>query len=223
MERRWVRQDRGQAFPIYIVVIAALLFAALAFFVIGQASVTRSDAQGAADAAALAAAQDTRDHLLPGMVLAELQPKDWEAVLAGNRLDSAGACGKASDFAESNGATASCTADGLSFKVAVSTERTVGNSVIPGTNDMKGTADATAVIEPRCHLGAAVPPAPTPTPTPAASSSSSPEPSPGETSPPKPSAVKFLCKGGKEITFDPTKPDPWRTVGRALFDVRLTD
>ncbi|MEU9034341.1 pilus assembly protein TadG-related protein [Streptomyces sp. NPDC048352] len=220
-ERGRGSQDRGQAFPIYIVAIAGLLFAALAFFVIGQASVTRSDAQGAADAAALAAAQDARDHLLPGLVLAELQPKDWEAILKGGRFDSTGACGKAADFAENNGATASCAASGLNFKVSVRTKRTVGSSVIPGTDDMNGTADANAVIEPRCHLESVVPPTPAPTPIPTPSAGEKPPPS--DDSPPKAAAVKIQCKGGKGITFDPAEPSRWRALGRLLFDVRLSD
>ncbi len=208
--------DRGQAFPIYVVMVAGLLFAALAFFVIGQASVTRSDAQGAADAAALAAAQDARDHLVPGLVLSELQPKDWIEVLKGNRFGDGG-CDKADSFAERNGAKASCTSSGLSYTVAVETTRTVGSSVIPGTEGMHGTAKATAVVEPRCHLGDL--PAPSPAPS-ASTGQSSPPPEGGS---PVPTSVKIQCKGGKEITFDPAKPDPWRTLGRSLFDVRLTD
>ncbi|MER7337884.1 pilus assembly protein TadG-related protein [Streptomyces sp. NPDC000075] len=208
--------DGGQAFPAYVVVVAGLLLAALAFFVIGQASVTRSDAQGAADAAALAAAQDARDHLVPGLVLSELQPKDWAEVLKGNRFGTGG-CGKADDFAERNGAKASCRASGLSFTVAVETTRTVGDSVIPGTEGMHGTADATAVIEPRCHLGEL----PVPVPTSSAPAGETPPPADGGS--PKVPTVKIQCKGGKEITFDPAKPDPWRTLGRSLFDVRLTD
>ncbi|MFJ3878609.1 pilus assembly protein TadG-related protein [Streptomyces sp. NPDC090077] len=211
------RGDRGQAFPVYVVVVAGLLFAALAFFVIGQASVTRSDAQGAADAAALAAAQDARDHLAPGLILAELQPKDWIEVLKGNRFGSGG-CDKADSFAEMNGAKASCTSARLSFTVAVETDRSVGSSVIPGTESMRGTARATAEIEPRCHLGDLPVPTPTPTPT----STEPPQP-PTDEGKPKPVSVKIQCKGGKEITFDPSNPDPWRTLGRSLFDVRLTD
>ncbi|MEK8144688.1 pilus assembly protein TadG-related protein [Streptomyces sp. M10(2022)] len=41
--------------------VVGLLFLAFAFFAVGQASATRNGAQGAADAAALAAAQDARD------------------------------------------------------------------------------------------------------------------------------------------------------------------
>ncbi|UQX02743.1 pilus assembly protein TadG-related protein [Streptomyces sp. RerS4] len=207
--------SRGQAFPIYVVVVAGLLFAALALFVVGQASVTRSDAQGAADAAALAAAKDVRDHLAPGVNLVDLEPEGWGEILKGNLFAPGRGCAQADVFAGKNGAKASCTVAGLSVTVAVETERTVGDSVLPGTDGMHGTASATAVIEPRCHLGALPPGGGTPTPTPVGTA----PPTDGPT--PKPATVTIECKGGKGITFDPSKPEPWRTVARALFDVRL--
>ena len=55
--------DSGQAFPIYITVVGGLLCLALAYFAVGQAAVNRNGAQSAADAAALAAALNTRDEL----------------------------------------------------------------------------------------------------------------------------------------------------------------
>ena len=55
--------DAGQAFPIYITVVGGLLFLALAYFAVGQATVNRGGAQTAADAASLAAAQYVRYHL----------------------------------------------------------------------------------------------------------------------------------------------------------------
>ncbi|MFA7765031.1 pilus assembly protein TadG-related protein [Streptomyces sp. NRRL S-448] len=202
--------DQGQAFPIYVVVVAGLLFAAFAFFAVGQAAVTRSDAQGAADAAALAAAREARDHLVPGLDLAALKPKDWEDVLRGKRLDLSGkACEQAAAFASKNDATATCTWAALSFTVEAKTNGTVGRSVIPGTDAMHGTASATAVIEPRCHLGSL--PAPTQSPDPA------------DTGPGESGTIGIQCTGGKELDFDPLKPKPWRTLARTLFDVRLTD
>lgn len=203
MATRVVRgRDCGQAFPIYVVTVAVLLFAALAFFVIGQAGTMRSDAQGAADAAALAAAREARDNLVSGVVLADLQPGDWEEILKGKLFYTAGACAKAKSFAERNGAKATCDPSPLSFSVAVETRGTVGKSVIPGTEAMHGTANATAVIEPRCHLA---------------------QPLPGDGGAAQPGPIEIECKGGKGITFDPSKPDPWHTLGRSLFDVRLTD
>lgn len=102
--------DRGQAFPVYIVAVAGLLFVALAFVVVGMAGNIRSEAQGAADAAALAAAREARDEVFGGLDLADLKPSDWEKILRGKSFDSVGACGKASSFADLNDATATCVA-----------------------------------------------------------------------------------------------------------------
>ncbi|MFI8259560.1 MULTISPECIES: pilus assembly protein TadG-related protein [unclassified Streptomyces] len=202
--------ERGQAFPIYIVLVAGMLFAALAFFVFGQAALTRSNAQGAADAAALAAAREARDHLVPGLDFAKFEPDDWKRILRGEFLDSTGACAAASSFAAKNDASATCTPRTREFAVEVTTNGTVGKSVVPGTDSVHGQAKATAAIEPRCTLDAVPAPGPTPSPTAA----------PGST-PALP--VTFNCKGGKALVLDPSKPDPWRKIARALFDVRLVD
>ncbi|MEU7063525.1 pilus assembly protein TadG-related protein [Streptomyces sp. NPDC046161] len=203
--------DRGQAFPIYIVVVAGLLFAGLAFFVVGMAGVRRSDAQGAADAAALAAARHTRDSALVNRDLLALQPADWEEILKGNGLDATGACAKAVEFASLNAATARC--DSVvppEFTVTVTTDAAVGDSVIRGTESRQSKATATAVIEPRCSLGSA------------------PEPAPSSTSAPgegaeKPVSVSLRCKGGDPLTVDPSKPGSLLGLARTLFTVRLAN
>ncbi|WP_328927382.1 pilus assembly protein TadG-related protein [Streptomyces sp. NBC_00190] len=202
--------DRGQAFPIYIVVVAGLLFAAFAFFVVGMAGATRSNAQGAADAAALAAAREARDNVFLGLDLLDLKPADWEKIANGDLLDERGACGKAVEFAALNDATAECKPAIPEFTVRVTTKDTVGISVVPGTGDISGKATAKALIEPRCSLRSAPIPAPTPTPAP------SPTLSPGERS------VTFVCRG-KTLTLDPAKPGPLSQLARALFNVRLVD
>ncbi|MCX4780710.1 pilus assembly protein TadG-related protein [Streptomyces sp. NBC_01264] len=195
--------DRGQVLPFYAAMMACLLFAALAFVAVGMAGATRSDAQGAADAAALAAARETRDNLLVGMDLLTLTPADWEDILDGDRLDPNGACAKASDFAASNGATAECSAGVLRFTVTTETDKAVGDTVIPGTEDMKGHAAATAVIEPRCTLK----PGPTPTATPSPSAT--------------PGPVAIDCRGGGVVTVDPSTPGSLTKLARQLFNVRL--
>ncbi len=192
-------------------VVVGMVFAALAFFVFGQAAVVRSDAQGAADAAALAAARKARDNLLPRLDLATLKPEDWRDVLDGKSFDMEGACGAAEDFARLNDAKGTCTRSILSFTVEVTTDGTVGDSVVPGTGDMHGRARAVAEVVPRCELGSA--PVPSATPSPA--------PTPAPTDPPSPGPVVIKCKGGKIIRFDPLNPDPWSTLARSLFDVRL--
>ncbi|MEV7580617.1 pilus assembly protein TadG-related protein [Streptomyces erythrochromogenes] len=211
--------DRGQAFPIYVIVVAGLLFAALAFFVVGQASTTRSDAQGAADAAALAAGRAARDDVLLGLDLVSLKPADWTKILEGKLFAVGGACGEASAFAAKNSATVtSCEPALPRFTVSVETEGTVGESVIPGTEGMHGTATATALIKPKCRLGAVSTPAPTPTPT------ATPLPTPsaggGATAEPTPSTVTFVC-GGESVKLDPLKPGSLSELTRRLFSVRL--
>ncbi|MEU6396464.1 pilus assembly protein TadG-related protein [Streptomyces cinnamoneus] len=215
--------DRGQAFPIYVIVVAGLLFAALAFFVVGQASATRSDAQGAADAAALAAGRAARDDVLLGLDLAALAPADWEKILDGKAFEVGEACGEATAFAAKNRATVtSCDPALPRFTVTVETKEAVGQSVIPGTESMHGTATATALIKPRCHLGAAPAPAPTPTPTPTAPAGggSTAPPTPTLTPTPTPSTVNLEC-GGDVIKLDPLKPGSLRGLTRRLFSVRL--
>ncbi|MFI1285001.1 pilus assembly protein TadG-related protein [Streptomyces sp. NPDC020858] len=207
--------DRGQVFPLYAMVVVGMVFAALVFFVFGQAAVVRSNAQGAADAAALAAAREARDNLLPRLDLATLQPEDWRDVLKGKAFYMEGACGAAEDFARLNDAQGTCSRSLLSFTVEVTTDGTVGDSIVPGTRDMHAKASAVAEVVPRCELGPVPAPSATPSPTPTLT------PTPAPTGPPSPGPVVIKCKGGKTIRFDPLNPDPWSTLARRLFDVRL--
>ncbi|MEU2395824.1 pilus assembly protein TadG-related protein [Streptomyces sp. NPDC007369] len=207
--------DRGQAFPIYAAAVVGLLFAALAFFVVGQAGVTRSNAQGAADAAALAAAGEARDNAFRGLDLISLKPDDWENLVDGDLLNGRGACGKAHELAALNDATAQCEAAIPAVTVTVTTNRTVGKSVVPGTEGMPGKATAKARIKPRCSLRSApVPPLPTPNPSPTPSATASPPPEAGN--------VTFVCDG-TSLTLDPAKPGSLAKLARALFTVRLVD
>ncbi|MFD8143349.1 pilus assembly protein TadG-related protein [Streptomyces sp. NPDC059708] len=217
MRRRALKDDRGQAFPIYIVAIVGLLFAALVFFVVGQAGVTRSNAQVAADAAALAAAGEARDDAFLGLDLPGLKPDDWEKLVNGDLLSGEGACAKATEFATLNDATAECAAAIPLVTVTVTTNGTVGQSVVPGTEAVHGKATATARIKPRCSLRSAPSPAPTaPAPTPDPTSS------PTSGSSPGPGSVTFVCDGDP-LTLDLGKPGPLRKLARALFTVRLVD
>ncbi|MEU2226339.1 pilus assembly protein TadG-related protein [Streptomyces sp. NPDC018347] len=143
------RHDAGQAFPIYITVVAGLLFLALAYLAVGQAAVNRSGAQTAADAAALAAAQQTRDQLAGMWVDDVRDPAKWQAIFDG--AGAADSCWRADQLAAQNDATARCTFDApLSYVVDARTNKPVGDSVVPGTENTHSTAHATAVIEPLC-------------------------------------------------------------------------
>jgi hypothetical protein len=149
--------ETGQAAPIYVTAVAGLLFLAFAYFAVGMASASRNDAQGAADAAALAAAQDARDGLREDL-LDLFDPDIWEDLLGGDRLgDTSGPCGKAAEFARKNGAELTgtrCTSvsSPAGFTVEVRNTMPVGESLIPGTENRHAQATATAVIEPRCGI-----------------------------------------------------------------------
>ncbi|MFF9280529.1 pilus assembly protein TadG-related protein [Streptomyces griseosporeus] len=143
--------DRGQAFPIYLTVVGGLLLLALAYFAVGQAAANRNGAQTAADAAALAAAQDTRDQLAAQWLLDLRDPTKWTDIFNGNTQVTP-SCWRAYQLAQQNGAhVENCApADLLSYQVTVETDKTVGDSVVPGTESKHARASATAVIEPLC-------------------------------------------------------------------------
>ncbi|MFF0382556.1 pilus assembly protein TadG-related protein [Streptomyces sp. NPDC004286] len=147
------RGDSGQAFPIYITVAAGLLFLAFAYLAVGQAAVNRSGAQTAADAAALAAAQDRRD-LLAGRWLTDLaDPTAWGDILHG-LTDVGSSCWRADELAAQNDAQVRQCDESppLEVQVEVETNKKVGDSVVPGVSDIRSTRSATAVIEPICDF-----------------------------------------------------------------------
>ncbi|MFH8895374.1 pilus assembly protein TadG-related protein [Streptomyces coeruleorubidus] len=145
--------DAGQAFPIYITVVGGLLFLAFAYFAVGQAAANRNGAQTAADAAALAAAQDRRDQLAGAWVKDVLDPTKWPDIFEGNAEGLQPSCWRAHELAAQNDAQVlSCGPEGLlGFTVEVETNKSVGESVVPGTAERKSDASATAVIEPLCE------------------------------------------------------------------------
>ncbi|GAA0962830.1 MULTISPECIES: pilus assembly protein TadG-related protein [Streptomyces violaceusniger group] len=161
--RRDLRSDAGQAFPIYITAVAGLLFLALALFAVGQAGATRNGGQTAADAAALAAAQDYRDQLRKGFLEAIANGSAWDDLLNGRGPGVGDACDQAQWFADQNGASLSgdgCVPGYLptSFTVTVKTHKPVGKTVIPGTESKYGEATAKAVVTPRCTAESPAPP-----------------------------------------------------------------
>ncbi|EMF28698.1 pilus assembly protein TadG-related protein [Streptomyces pseudogriseolus] len=146
--------DSGQAFPIYITVVGGLLFLAFAYLAVGQAAANRNGAQTAADAAALAAAQERRDQMAGAWLENLLDPEKWQDIFDGMADGLTPSCWRAEQLAASNDATVlSCNADGfLGYTVDVQTNKTVGDSIVPGTETKKSRATATAVIEPRCDF-----------------------------------------------------------------------
>ncbi|MER6060340.1 pilus assembly protein TadG-related protein [Streptomyces sp. NPDC001792] len=151
------RRDAGQAFPIYITVVAGLLFLALAYLAVGQASVNRSGAQTAADAAALAAAQNERDQLTAQWVKALPDPAKWQDIFEGRvAFAELEPCRRAGQLAAQNDAVLNgCFPPGLrKYRVDVQTSKSVGRSVVPGSEKYRSTASATAEIEPLCSFTA---------------------------------------------------------------------
>ncbi|MEU6621818.1 pilus assembly protein TadG-related protein [Streptomyces litmocidini] len=221
MDRRRVdachrRQDAGQAFPVYIAVIAGLLFLAFAYFLVGQAALTRNSAQTAADAAALAAAQDAREQLRDGWIEVILDPGQWDRFLHGvANTDEDSACQQAEEFAARNEAVVTdrgcvpLATEDRGFRVTV---RTTGREA------RQATASAEAVLEPRCTFD---PPGPTPEP-----SETTPDPTPtgpdeGGGEPDDEELVVDLVCGDETWVIDPESP---RLPSAAdLFRVRLSD
>jgi hypothetical protein len=192
--------DAGQAFPIYITVVGGLLFLAFAYFAVGQAAANRNGAQTAADAAALAAAQDRRDQLAGNWVKNVLDPTKWQGIFDG--IPDAGftpSCGRAHQLAALNKARVETCHDPapLRFTVEVETNEPVGDSIVPGTENQKANASATAVIEPLCGFKLPA------------------EDAPDETLP------RLSCKG-RDWDLDPDDL-PILPKPEDLFDVHLAD
>ncbi|MFF5785270.1 pilus assembly protein TadG-related protein [Streptomyces sp. NPDC012693] len=203
-----IQSDSGQAFPVYVAVVAGLLFLAFAYFAVGQAAFTRNNAQTAADAAALAAAQNARDQLREGWVKVILDPDQWHGFLAGEAYDSYSACESAADFAARNGAALTspgCEARSTGFRVTV---LTTGGEADPAR------ASAEAVIEPRCTFEEQEPTS--------EPSTSPPTPPPsGEPEEEEPGPIIGLTCDGKPWDIDPE--DPALPGATALFTVRLSE
>ncbi|MFI8190966.1 pilus assembly protein TadG-related protein [Streptomyces sp. NPDC085946] len=146
--------DTGQAFPIYITVVGGLLFLAFAYFAVGQAAVNRNGAQTAADAAALAAAQETREQLAGQWLDNVLDPTKWRDIFDGKLPAAPTACSRAAQLAEQNDAALDgCDPWGLlGWKVEVETNKPVGDSIVPGTGQRHADATAIAVVDSRCEF-----------------------------------------------------------------------
>lgn len=212
------RGEAGQAFPIYIVMVAGLLFLAFAFFAVGQASAARNGAQGAADAAALAAAQEARDDLGVSFLQALREPDGLNGFLSGYQYFDAGHS-EAARLAAMNRSDLTdfywrpgYWQDKVTAKVV--TRYTVGSSVIPSTKDRHATASATAAVDFRCN--------PKPAPEP-------PDPGQGEDddkgkdgSKETPGPFEFSCDG-RPVIIDLSDGDPLAGLSKLIFAVHLID
>lgn len=221
------RSDAGQAFPIYVVMVVGLLFLAFAFFAVGQASATRNGAQGAADAAAVAAAQDARKDLGALFLAALREPNGLNEFLANHRYFESG-CLRAQQLASDN---RSDLFSGDSIRrprcrwtegflrdrvtVNVKTRYTVGSSVIPGTESEHATAHATAVIEFRC-----TPPTTSDVPSAEPNEGGDTDENGGQPALP---TLTLDCGGRNGLEIDPSDPGPWEALAKTIFAVHLID
>ncbi|MEW2485904.1 pilus assembly protein TadG-related protein [Streptomyces sp. NPDC048411] len=197
------RNDVGQAFPIYVVMVAGLLFLAFAFFAVGKAAALRNGAQGAADAAALAAAQKTREDF-EAPFLASLPEDTLELFLQGHAVTG---CPAAQALAAANQADVFGT--GCQWipggyrdriKVEVKGRKPVNSSVIPGSEKTFAKAKATAVVEFRCPGWKSV-----------------------DLNHDSVRDVFFFHCDGKLLEIRPSSPPPWSEVSKILYDVHLVD
>ncbi|WP_329027758.1 pilus assembly protein TadG-related protein [Streptomyces sp. NBC_00690] len=217
--------DAGQAAPLYVAVVVGILALALAFFAVGQAGATRNGAQSGADAAALAAAMDSRDQF--GVELAgRLSDADFLEQLFDGEIfgDPGDGCPAAHAFAESNGTVVvpgSCQAlggDRWGYTVTVRTQEPVGDTILPGTESETAKATATAIVTPRCTFEA---PDEEPPPDSGEGEEAEPTPPTPSTSDEPILAGVFFCDG-EEFPLDPDSPDPLPDMSE-LFTVRLAE
>lgn len=175
--------------------VAGLLFLAFAYLAVGQAAATRNGAQTAADAAALAAAQNTRKQLADKWLESVRDPTKWQDIFDGD--GGLNSCWRAIELAARNDAKVkNCGWDGtFRYTVEVQTNKPVGDSVVPGTEHTFADAFATAVIEPLCK----------------------PDGDAGDNT-----LLQLKCKDGRDWKLDPDDltdlPGP-----EDLFDVHLAD
>ncbi|MFI6939614.1 pilus assembly protein TadG-related protein [Streptomyces sp. NPDC050418] len=156
-----LRSDKGATIPLFVWVVGMVLFAAFVFFVFAKGAVARSGAQSAADASALAAAQDVRDELRLEFI-AGLPTGVWVLPLEGKIPSPGNGIAGAQRLAAENdsrllGVNPTFVRGDLAYEARIETNYTVGDSLVPGTEDTRARADATAVIEPRCKMLANVP------------------------------------------------------------------
>ncbi|MFF8692969.1 pilus assembly protein TadG-related protein [Streptomyces sp. NPDC015144] len=194
------RRDAGQAFPIYVVMVAGLLFLVFAFFAVGKASALRNGAQGAADAAALAAASQARDEFQAGF-LASLPEDLLSEYLQAHPV---GGCSAASGLAEANQAqlTGCIPFPGGRedrIKVSVKGDKPVDSSVLPGSKQTRAKATATAVIKFRCSWTSV------------------------DLNDDSIRDIFFFTCGKDFLEIRPSSPPPWSQVSKILYDVHLVD
>ncbi|MFJ8847352.1 pilus assembly protein TadG-related protein [Streptomyces cyaneofuscatus] len=200
---RPLRKDHGQAFPIYVVMVAGLLFLAFAFFAVGKASALRNGSQGAADAAALAAAQTAREDIETRFLAA--LPLETLDLFLQRPFERFRPCAEARRLADANESDQrSCSADyaypRYEITVQVEGRKPVDSPVLPGTERSFAKATATALIEFRCTWKAV-----------------------DLTNDGVKDLYIFTCRNGAVFEISTSSRPDWPRVSKDLFDVRLID
>ncbi|MEA2311206.1 MAG: hypothetical protein QOE28_1174 [Solirubrobacteraceae bacterium] len=140
---RMRRGEEGQILPGMLVILLALLAVGMLMFQVGKAAVLRSDAQTAADAAALAGAKEIRRQL--EVQWSTTGVTDLEAISRPMVI------AQMQSYASKNGATLlldQVVIDGVDVKAVVTTDQTLGEEANRiGKRDAKGQAHARARIE----------------------------------------------------------------------------
>ncbi|MFD1920752.1 pilus assembly protein TadG-related protein [Streptomyces beijiangensis] len=182
--------------------MGSLLFLAFAYFAFAQAAVARNGAQSAADASALAAAQEVRNGELMTDFVGSLDNGDeWVQWLLLEKLPQGMGEGAAAQLASDNKSTLNVLAPTTvknypAFEASITTNYTAGKSVLPVTSTSHAKAHAVAVIEPRCSV------------------------TPGGAT----DFIEFDCDGGRHWKIDPKHlDDPALPEAKDLFSVHLAE
>jgi len=189
--RRIARDEHGQV-ATGLIICAALALVAIAFWVmvpIGSAVNQKSDTQNAADAAALAGADNVIEHVVDDIRTLPVGPFQPSTFFCGLGASDA------QQLAHRNGAhTVSYCYDWRTDRATVEVE---ADKALSGGQRSKAKAVAqTGVPWGSCHFTDLPTPTPTPTPSPSSPSSS---PLPSSSAPPQP--VHLVC-GGVTIDYD---------------------
>ena len=136
-----MRRQEGQIIPALVMVMLALIAVGMLFFQVGRAAVFSTEAQTAADAAALAAAKNVQAQLT-GMVF-----RSGTSDLG--FIDDAQVRAAAERYASTNGAhVVRLERNGVDVRVWVSTKKTLGDGAKAlGKEDTRGEARARARLE----------------------------------------------------------------------------
>jgi hypothetical protein len=144
------RREEGQILPGLMVLLLALLTVGVLLFQVGKAAVLRSDAQNAADAAALAGAREARRQLLAQW--ATMGTTDVTAI------DAIAVRAEMQRYAKANGATlVDDDIKGVDVKAWVTTDKELGKDAgSVGKANAKAEANARARVEIAAGLGGGV-------------------------------------------------------------------